>query len=229
MIIEPLSMILIYTLIFSAVIGAKLPNNSSEWAYSIYLCSGLICWEYFQSVVTKSTNMFIEHANLIKKSSFPRSILPLVISISGMLQYSVFLSIFLIFLSLIGHFPFESLIWLPLGMVVMGGLSAGLGLVLGILNVFFRDVGRFVVVAINFLFWGTPIVYTLEIIPEKVSALILIFNPIALIVEYHHIIFLQNVAPDISMLLIPLVLGLFFCVFGFWLFMRLAGEIVDEL
>ena len=111
----------------------------------------------------------------------------------------------------------------------MGVLSAGLGLVLGVLNVFFRDVGRFVVVAINFLFWGTPIVYTLDIIPENISSLILIFNPIAVIVEYHHIIFLQKAVPDISMLLVPLLLGLFFCVFGFWLFMRLAGEIVDEL
>jgi lipopolysaccharide transport system permease protein len=81
----------------------------------------------------------------------------------------------------------------------------------------------------NFLFWGTPIVYTLEVIPERLSSLILMLNPIAMVIEYHHTIFIHDVKPNIELLLTPFILGTVFCLFGFWLFMKLAGDIVDEL
>jgi len=229
LVLEPLSMIVIYTVIFSTVMGARLPGSDNSWGYSIYLCSGLLCWELFHQILSRSSNMFVEQANLIKKSSFPKSIFPLVISISSSLQYLVFLSVFTVFLLMIGQFPFNGILWLPLGFFALLLLATGMGLIAGVLNVFFRDIGRLVIVLLNFLFWGTPIVYTLGLVPDKLSNLILLLNPVASIIEYHHAIFVYDKMPDISMLILPTLLGIFFCLFGFWLFVRLVGEIVDEL
>lgn len=229
MVIEPLSMIIIYTLIFSTVMGAKMQGNDNPWAYSIHLCSGLLCWELFQQVISRSSGVFIEQANLIKKSNFPRSILPLVIAISSSFQYVIFFLIFAVFLAVIGQFPTQAVLALPFGFLSVLILAIGIGLIVGILNVFFRDVSRLVIVTLNFLFWGTPIVYSLELVPEQFSNIILLINPLASIVEFHHKIFLFNQIPNLELLLFPTLTGLFLCLFGFWLFLRLEGEIVDEL
>ena len=69
-VIQPLAMILVYTVIFSQIMRAKLPGVESVFGYSIYLCAGIITWGYFADMVGRGQNIFIENANLLKKLSF---------------------------------------------------------------------------------------------------------------------------------------------------------------
>ena len=71
-IINPLSQVLIYALILSHILAAKLPGIESQYAYAIYLMAGLLGWTLFNEIVGRCLNIFIEHGNLIKKMSFPR-------------------------------------------------------------------------------------------------------------------------------------------------------------
>src|SRR3954465_3317713 len=70
-VLNPLAMIVVYTVIFSQVMRARLPGMDSKFAYSIYLCAGVLTWALFAEIVGRAQNVFLENANLIKKISFP--------------------------------------------------------------------------------------------------------------------------------------------------------------
>jgi lipopolysaccharide transport system permease protein len=71
-VINPLAMIIVYTVIFSQIMRAKLPGIDTTFAYSIYLCAGVLTWGLFAEIVGRGQNVFLENANLLKKLSFPR-------------------------------------------------------------------------------------------------------------------------------------------------------------
>ena len=75
-VLNPLAMIVVYTMIFSQVMKARLAGVNSTFAYSIYLCAGILTWGLFAEITSRALNVFIENANLLKKLSFPRLCLP---------------------------------------------------------------------------------------------------------------------------------------------------------
>ena len=97
-IINPLAMIVVYTVIFAQVMRAKLPGVDSTFAYSIYLCAGVLTWGLFVEVVGRGQTMFIDNANLLKKISFPRITLPIVVVLNAMLNFAIVFGLFMAFL-----------------------------------------------------------------------------------------------------------------------------------
>src|SRR5690554_3704117 len=104
-IISPLAMIIVYTVIFSQIMRAKLPGIDTVFAYSIYLCAGVLTWGLFAEITGRAQNIFIENANLIKKLNFPRLCLPISIVLNALLNFSIIAGLFTIFLLLSGNFP----------------------------------------------------------------------------------------------------------------------------
>ena len=82
-VLNPLAMIIVYTVIFSQIMRAKLPGVDSTFAYSIYLCAGVLTWGLFAEIISHGQNVFLEHANLIKKLSFPRICLPVIVVLNA--------------------------------------------------------------------------------------------------------------------------------------------------
>ena len=137
-------------------------------------------------------------------------------------------AIYLVFLVLIGHWPG----WAILAMVPLLALqvlfTVGLGVFLGTLNVFFRDVGQLTGVALQLWFWLTPIVYTSTALPEEARSLIQ-FNPMQPLIAGYQTIFLDKAIPDFYGLL-PLVgLSIVLVLGGTRFFLSRVGELVDEL
>jgi lipopolysaccharide transport system permease protein len=228
-VLNPLAMIVVYTVIFSQVMRAKLPDVDSTFAYSIYICSGLLTWGLFAEITQRAQGVFLEHANLIKKLSFPRMTLPVIVVLSAGVNFAIIMGLFLAFLVVTGNWPG----WAVLGalpvLAVQVAFAVGLGITLGVLNVFFRDVGQFFGIALTFWFWLTPIVYPATILPEQVRGILLVVNPMAPVMGAYQAIFTYGRWPDWSSLLIPTVLAVLLCLLGLHLFRRRVGEMVDEL
>jgi lipopolysaccharide transport system permease protein len=228
-VLNPLSMIVVYTVIFSQVMKAKLPGVDSTFAYSIYLIAGILTWGLFAEIVGRAQNIFLENANLMKKISFPRMTLPLIVVLSSSLNFAIIFSLFLLFLVLTGNWPG----WAVLGVVpllaVQVAFSIGLGITIGVLNVFFRDVGQFFGVALTFWFWLTPIIYPPTVLPEQVRGIILGLNPMAPLIVAYQGIFVARQWPNWSSLLMPAVVAALLCWLGLRLFRKRSGEMVDEL
>src|SRR5947207_11760107 len=104
-VLNPLAMIVVYTLIFSQVMRARLPGVQGGFAYSIYLCAGVLTWGLFAEITGRAQNVFIENAGLLKKLNFPRISLPVTVVTNALLNFAIVFSLFTIFLLLTGNFP----------------------------------------------------------------------------------------------------------------------------
>ena len=227
-VINPLAMILIYTVIFSQVMRARLPGADSAFSYSIYLCAGLLTWAMFAEISGRAQNIFLEHANLLKKLNFPRLCLPLIVVINAVLNFSIVFGIFSLFLVVSGNFPGWTFLGIFPLLLILVLFSIGLGFSLGVLNVFFRDVGQFYSVFVSFWFWLTPIIYPVYILPEYVRPW-LVLNPMASLIASFQNILVMRQWPNWPTLWPITLLSIFLCILGYKLFRHHSGEMVDEL
>ena len=227
-VIQPLSMIVVYTVIFSQILQAKLPGVEHSFGYSIYLCSGIITWGLFQDIINRGQTIFLDEGDLLKKISFPRLCLPMTVMLTALLDFAIIFALFSIFLIATGTFP--GLVYLAVipVLVIQLVFSMGLGITLGVLNVFFRDVGQAMGVILQFWFWLTPIVYPVNIVPERAQEL-LAYNPMVGLMGAYQTIFARGELPEWQALMPVTLIGLFFCLAGMRLFRKHSGEIVDEL
>jgi lipopolysaccharide transport system permease protein len=227
-VINPLAMIIVYTVIFSQIMQAKLPGIDSAFCYSIYLCAGIITWGLFAEITSEGQNVFLKNANLLKKLSFPRLCLPIIVVANACVNFAIIFTLFTAFLLISGNFPgLPFLAIFPL-LALLIIFALGLGITLGVLNVFFRDVGQFFGIFITFWFWLTPIVYPITILPERIQSL-LSLNPMASLLGAFQDVLVRGRWPQWEDLWLVAVLGIVLCIIGMGLFRRHAGEIVDEL
>ena len=227
-VLNPLAMIVVYTVIFAQVMRAKLPGIDSTFAYSIYLCAGVLTWGLFAEIIGRAQNMFLDHANLLKKLSFPRLCLPVTVVANASLNFAIVFALFTVFLVITGNFPGWAYLGLLPVLAIQIAFAIGLGISLGVLNVFFRDVGQFFGIFLQFWFWLTPIVYPASILPESMRPM-MAYNPMATLTAAYQTILVTGQWPNWQTLWPVALLSLLFCALGFRLFKAHAGEMVDEL
>jgi len=170
----------------------------------------------------------VDNANLLKKLSFPRICLPAHVILSSILNFGIVFGLFLLFLVATGHFPGLPVLAVIPVLAIQILLGVGLGVLLGVTNVFFRDVAQVTGILMQFWFWLTPIVYPGEALPAAVKS-VLRWNPLWPAVEAMQDIFVNKRFPEWSTLLYPLLVAIAFVTLARAAFNRLAPEIVDEL
>ena len=227
-VLNPLAMIFVYTVIFAQVMHSRLPDNNSTFAYSIYLCAGVLTWNLFAEITSKAQTVFLDNAGLIKKINFPRLCLPVIVVINACLNFTIIFGLFTLFLVVSDNFPGWAYLALLPVLAILIALAIGLGMIVGILNVFFRDVGQFFTIVLQFWFWFTPVVYPLKALPPNVRDW-LMFNPMAPLIIAFHDILVGHATPQWGTLLAPALVGIILCLLGMQLFRARAGEMVDEL
>ena len=228
MILQPLAQVAIYALVLSRVLAAKLPGIQSRYAYVIYLMAGMVAWSLFNELIMRSMTMFLENGNLMKKIVFPRVCLPLITAGSALVNNLLLLAVSLVVFVLVGHPLVIVMLWLPVLVAVNLLFTLGLGLILGVINVFLRDVAQVMNVVLQLLFWMTPIVYMPTIIPPRLLEL-LKFNPLYHLVADFQSVVLFNRAPGLDGLVVILGLSVAMLGFALYLFRRAAPEMVDVL
>jgi len=229
MIINPLSQVAIYALILSNVLAAKLPGVSNQYAYAIYLMAGLLAWTLFSEIIGRCLNLFIEQGNLMKKMSFPRITLPAIVVGSNLLNNSLLFIAMLGIFAMLGHQFSVAMFWLiPLTLIVVV-FALGIGLMLGVMNVFLRDIGQLIPIIMQMLFWLTPIVYPVSIIPESYQHL-LNLNPMYPITNAYQQILVYGAAPTFDGgLATTTIIALVLILLSLFLFRRASAEMVDVL
>ncbi len=228
MILHPLAQVLIYALVLSQIMKAKLPGVESQYAYPIYLLAGMLGWSLFSEVLGRLLTVFIDNGNLLKKLAFPKLALPLITIGSALTNFTLLLLMMFIVFAFLDHMPLHAIYWLPLLILMTIGLAVGIGLILGTLNVFIRDIGQFMTIVLQFWFWLTPIVYMPSIIPEKYHGL-LVMNPLTGIIMGYQNILVYNKAPDTSLLVYPSIVAAISLVLALIIFTKAREEMADVL
>jgi ABC-type polysaccharide/polyol phosphate export permease len=177
--INPLAYTAIYTVVFKYFLHAVAPPGANGLnIYALWLLCALLPWNFFQTAVTTSIGSLTGNANLIKKSYFPRQLLPIA-SVSAALV-SHFIEMGLLVVALVAFGDYQALIYLPITIfliLVMVVFAIGLGLLLGVLNVYFRDVEHFMMIFFMVWMYLTPIVYPPTYLHGNVL-LLLKLNPV---------------------------------------------------
>ncbi|WP_250628530.1 ABC transporter permease [Pinirhizobacter soli] len=228
MILQPLAQVAIYSLVLSRIMSAKLPGIDSRYAYSLYLLSGMLAWSLFSEIVSRSLTVFVDNASMLKKIVFPRVCLPLIVVGSALVNNLLLLVVTVIVFALLGEFPGTAAFWIPALMVCGVAFALGLGLLLGVLNVFVRDINQFMQVILQLWFWLTPIVYMTTIIPPALMSWMRL-NPMYWIVTEYQGVLVYGRGPEFMSLLPILVSSLVLLVVGLLLFRKAAPDMVDVL
>lgn len=225
-VIHPLMMILIYTLVFSQILKARLPGAASVYGYGIYLCSGIIFWNMFTETLSRGSTMFIEHGSMIKKVFLPKMTIPIFLHVSAGVTLLITFSLFLMFCVLAGHPITWVWIWGVPGVGLFLVFSFGLSLFIGTINVFLRDIQQIVGVLLQVWFWFTPIVYMADLIPERLRDLALL-NPLYVYMVIFRGLFYDNSMVSLKYWAVAGAYSLIAFTLGIWLFSRHEKVIVD--
>jgi lipopolysaccharide transport system permease protein len=227
-VLQPAAQVAVYTLVLSGVMRARLPGSDSAFAYGVYLCAGILTWGLFAETITRCTGVFVENANLLKTLSFPRICLPAIALLSALVNFAIVFTIFLLFLLVTGTLPGVLLLGVIPLILLQAVLAAGFGMLLGVANVFYRDVSQVVAIVLQFWFWLTPIVYPLNIVPERFHPLILA-NPLTPLAQSYQRIFVEGIWPAWYSVIPAFLVACVVLPFAFVFFRSHAGEMVDEL
>lgn len=228
MIVHPLAQVLIFSFILSGLMAARLPGITSRYSYVIYLMAGTLAWSLFADIVQRCLTLFIENANLLKKAVFPRICLPLIATGSAVTANLILLAVMTVVFALLGHVPGQSLVALPGLILLTIGLGLGVGLTMGILNVFMRDVGQVVPIVLQLVYWLTPIIYLPDIVPEEYRGW-LVFNPLYHLVSGYQQVLLYGRLPAWSSMAPVVALTAALLLLALYLFRRSNTEMVDVL
>ena len=228
MLLQPLALAAIYALLLGRVLAVQLPDTHKRYAYVIYLLGGLLGWTLFSELITRCLTIFVDNAGLLKKMVFPRICLPLIVSGSCLLNNLVLLLATVFIFLLIGNYPGWMWLWLFMLTAVTWLFGLALGVILGVLNVFVRDIAQVMNVVMQLWFWLTPIVYAIGILPGH-FAWVLRLNPMYAICSSYQQVLLWGHMPHLKTLGAIVVLSLVLLVAGMSLFRRASPDMVDVL
>lgn len=222
--INPLLQILVYALIFPLV----MKNGGSYKDYTVFMVCGLIPWAYFTTVINRASFIMIENGNILKKVYFPRSILPLSLVTSETINFLVSCIIILAFIVIKGFGISKFILFFPLVLLIQYVLLLGIALIFSAVTVYMRDIQHFIGVVLQLLFYATPIVYSIDTIPEGFRW-ILKWNPMTYIIEGYRAIFYNQAMPDLKALGILGVISIVILIVGYLLFNKLQKRFAEEL
>jgi len=237
--INPLATALIYTLVFSFFLKVQAPPGepSGLTSFPLFLLCALLPFQFFNNGIYTGLGALIANSNLIKKASFPRSVLVISSILSLAVNLIIELGVLCIILLLAGNFVLP---WIPIVLFLVFIellFVVGISLTVSVWNVYFRDLQYLVAIALQFLFYLTPVVYPITLVPKKVDLLgisiplreIYRLNPLVRMVEAFRDALYNLRFPAWGTVAYLLVWAIGMIVFGFWVFGRLEPRLAEEV
>lgn len=223
-IIQPLAMVIIFTLIFSKALKVE----TGEVPYPIYALSGLIIWNIFSAGLISSANSMVNNANIIKKIYFPRLVIPISSILSVMIDFSITL---VFYIGMLIYYQdvviFSNLIWcLPLSILLMLITTFGLGTFVASLNVKYRDFQYLLPFFIQFMMFLNPILYNSNAIENPLIRTIMKYNPIANAINLNRAVFIHSPV-DIQGLIVSFFIGIGILMLGIYTFRKTEDYFAD--
>lgn len=220
--ISPLLQIAVYALVFQVILKSDIEN------YTVYLCCGLIPWQYFSAVILRGAASIIDNGNIIKKVYFPREILPISVVTSEGVNFLISTIIILGFVIFGGVGLSINILWYFLILAIQYIVSIGFAFIVSSLSVYFRDLLHLLGIIIQLLFYATPIVYSINSVPQGFQWIVKI-NPMSYLIEAYRNIFYNKMPPDPKGLIIAFAMGIVLCVAGYIIFTKLEKKFAEEL
>lgn len=221
-ILQPVSLMLVYTLIFSGI--AKMPSNGLP--YAIFVYAALLPWMFFSTALGSATNALVSNNNLITKVYFPREILPLTYLVSALFDFLVASSA-LGSLMIYYKVPLtKNAFYAAPIMLTLTVFTAAMGLLFSAMQVRYRDLSFAMQLLLRLWMYATPVLYPLSAVPESLRPFY-VLNPMVGIIENFRQVVLLGAEPDLWLLGRSALTSLVLLIASYLYFKRVESTMAD--
>jgi lipopolysaccharide transport system permease protein len=228
--LNPMAMLAVYTFVFSKIFNVRWGTleASSPTVFAINLFAGLIVFNLFSEAALRSPGLVLANPNYVTKVIFPLEVLS-VVAVAGALFHAgiSLIALFLVEIFALHGLPWTT-VWLPLVWLPLLLFSLATSWLLSALGVFIRDIGQIVALLVNMLMFLSPVFYPATALPATFRTL-LMFNPLAQVIEQTRQILLVGVSPSLNYLLSGSVVSFAFCAVSFHFFSRAKKVFADVM
>lgn len=231
--VRPLALFAVLLFVFTQVF--KIGSETAEH-YPVLLLLGIVLYTFFQESTTNSVTSVVTQEGVVRKTQFPRLVIPLSTVLTGAFNFALNLVIVVAFILAFGVTPAWTWLLFPFAVLALFVLTAAMSMMLSVLYVRFRDVAIIWLVFAQMLFYATPILYPIEAFGNETTERLLMINPLAVIFEQARIWVLEPDAPTVTEaaggalgLLPAAFIFIAICVLGVRIFNREAPRIAEDL
>lgn len=204
--------------------------------YAVMLLLGIVLYTFFQEATTNSVTSVVAQEGVVRKTQFPRLVIPLSTVLTGLFNLGLNLVIVVVFLFAFGVDPTWTWLLFPFAVLFLFALTAAVSMALSVLYVRFRDVAIIWTVVAQVLFYATPILFPVDFKGETFERLMMI-NPLAVIFEQVRVWVLAEPDAPTALeaangwlgLLPAIAIFVVICVFAAWIFKREAPRVAEQL
>jgi len=229
--VRPLMLFGVLLFVFTKIfrIGSQVPN------YPVLLLQGIVLFTFFQETTLNSVTSVVTQEGVVRKTQFPRLVIPLAVVLTA--AFNLFLNLIVVFAFILAWGVDPTWTWLlfPVALAALFVFTGAVSMILSVLYVRYRDVAIIWTVIAQVLFYGTPVLYPIEIVPASYQHLIFI-NPLAPIFEQIRVWVLDpnaltatEVVGGAAGLIPAALIYIGVCIFAVWIFNRDAPRIAEEL
>jgi lipopolysaccharide transport system permease protein len=223
-VLQPLMAAGVFSFVFGTV--AKLPSGGIP--YLVFSFAGLLGWNFFSGVLTRTSGCLVGNSHLISKVFFPRLVLPLSNFGSCLVDFVAAAGMMAILLLIYRIVPSVSLLLFPVWMLILAAISLGTGLVAAALSVPYRDIQYILPVFTQILLYASPVAYSIHAVPERVRW-VYALNPLSAPLEAMRASLVGAASPDNQSLFISAIIGGIVLLIGLYSFKRMERQFADVI
>jgi lipopolysaccharide transport system permease protein len=219
---------LVAMVVMGVIFGNFLNVSSEDQPYGVFVLAALVPWNYFANAVNQGSTSLVANTPLVTKVYFPRLIIPIVSALAPLVDFAIAFVLLLIIATVSGIALTAKLLLMPLFLLL--GMGAALGIILWTagLNVLYRDVGKAVPFAVQILMYLSPVVYSINTIPENWRMLFRL-NPMTTVIDGFRWVVLNSSAPDSTAVLISVAMVALLLVSGTFFFNAIESQFADVI
>ena len=229
--VSPVLTVVVYMFVFGSIAGI----STDGMPQAVFYLGGITLWNYFSSCFTATANTFTANAQIFGKVYFPRIVAPMANVLSNMVKLFIQM---LLFVGVLAYYLgqndstihlTEEIYLLPVLILMMAGLSLGIGIIISSLTTKYRDFKNFIGFGVSLLMYASPVIYPISAVKDKGYGALLAYNPIAPIIETFRYIFTGHGCLDWGGLMISGMATISILFFGLVLFNRVERTFMDTV
>lgn len=224
--VNPLMQMLVLTFVFSTIL--RIGREVIPYPFPLFLFVALLPWMFFSNALSSATDSISGSASLVTKVYFPREILVTAAVISKIVDLLFGLLILLGLMVFYNEYPSWTAVWVPAIFAIQLLFTIGLALPLAALNLFFHDVRYLVGVVLLVWFYITPVIYPVEMVPDRYKILFDL-NPLSLVLNAYRRVLLDGTSPGWDRMLLGIAASLLAFLVGYYLFKRMEAGFADRI
>lgn len=222
-IIQPIVSMVIMSFVFGGI--ANMPSEDGI-PYPVMVYSALLCWNFFTSAFSSTSNSLVANGHLLKKIYFPRLALPISSVVTAFVDFAISFLVLVGIMVFYRYLPSIRILALPLFIIIAFVIALGFGLFFATMNVKYRDIRYIVPVILQFGMYLSPVAYTSTVIPENLR-LLYSLNPMVGVIEGFRWCILPSSEIYIPALVISMVMAIIGLILGIKFFNKFENTFAD--